>query len=133
MVTLRFPKKFGPVEVYKVRQLVKTECRTAGLSPEATYAFVSAVDELCCNVMEHSDAEWFEVGLGHDGGVVRAVLKDNGAEFDPTVQIDESDMSVFQNASDRSLGLSMVGFMVDDIAHSRDEKGVNEVILTKKI
>ena len=134
MVSLRFPGRFGPVEIYKVRQAVKSACEESGLTPEATYSFVSAVDELCCNVMEHSKAKWFGIELQMEKGSLEARLSDDGVEFDPTDIIDQQDSKeVFENATDRKLGLSMVGLMVDAINHSRDTDGINHVVLTKNL
>ena len=132
MISLKFPGKFGPIEVYKVRQAVKTQCQEAGLSADHTYGFVSAVDELCCNIMEHAKAEWFEIRIGKQDGMLEAILTDNGVAFDPTRFIKNQDnKQVFENATDRRLGLSMVGLLVDGISHSRDGEGVNRVVLTK--
>ena len=48
------------------------------------YAVAALTEELCTNLMEHSDAAWMEVGLEVAGGHTLLTVRDNGSPFDPT-------------------------------------------------
>ena len=58
MIDMNFPQGVGEPDVKKIRLAVQGEAASKGLGPQQGFMLLFVVDELCCNVMEHSRAAW---------------------------------------------------------------------------
>lgn len=127
----RFESAFGPEAVDQLRDWLAHELRVAGVSSDLAYSVLTLADEVCCNVLEHSDAHWLELGLeaGGANGAIGLQVRDDGSPFDPTRALPPAEGAVVQPGQDRKLGLYMMSRLGEHLKYRR-EGGVNELRLT---
>ena len=106
--TYRFDAGFGPAEVSKMREDVARQLHEAAVPGDASYALINVLDEFCCNMMEHAHANWVEIQVQPRAQALHAVLKDDGAEFDPVEAIRNVDPQQPAPVTERRLGLYMI-------------------------
>jgi anti-sigma regulatory factor (Ser/Thr protein kinase) len=124
--TYRFEAGFGREEVLQLREDVAKQMHQAGVSGERSYALINVLDEFCCNMMEHSAAHWVEIAVEASKDDIHARLRDDGVAFDPVSAIREVDPSSPAKATERRLGLYMIGMLAKDLSYKR-EAGVNHL------
>ena len=124
--TYRFEAGFGQDQVLQLREDVARQMHLAGVSGERSYALINVLDEFCCNMMEHSAAHWVEIEVDPDAPGGHAKLRDDGVAFDPVKAIREVDPDSPSKATDRRLGLYMIGMLTSDLRYRR-EGGVNHL------
>src|SRR5690348_16430559 len=108
-VFMRFGADFGEAHVERLREKVNSCLDLSGVNGTAAYVLVTVVDELVCNILEHSRASWVELELHPDDTHVRLVIRDDGQKFDSAAAIlSKGDDTAVENEGDRSLGLFMV-------------------------
>jgi anti-sigma regulatory factor (Ser/Thr protein kinase) len=128
---ISFSQGIGPVEVKQIRERVQSSCIELKIPPKNSFILLFVVDELSCNIMEHSHAKWMELKIEASPANFTATLRDDGVPFDMGSELaDAKGKAVSSEGGERRLGLSLVSRLVDSVKYSRD-KGVNQVILSK--
>ena len=88
------------------------------------------VEEICTNILEHSQASWMELGIRCDGSAVTLAFADDGCPFDPQPAIEASGTpAALERPAHRNLGLYMVRSLAENVRYFRDELGVNVIEL----
>jgi len=129
--TYRFQAGFGEAEVVRMREGVARQMHEAGVPGSSSYALINVLDEFCCNLMEHASANWVEIEVEPGAETIHAILKDDGKPFDPTEAIKNIDPELPSTATDRKLGLYMIGLMASKLEYRRDA-GINQLEFSMK-
>lgn len=130
--SLRFALSGGlePDKLADLREAVADLMRESEVPMEQRHALAVVFEELCTNVMEHSGAQWIELGVVTGGGVACLSLSDNGSPFDPSPILRTHDFSArLEEVQDRHLGLFMLQKLTEGFHYLREEDGVNRVTL----
>jgi anti-sigma regulatory factor (Ser/Thr protein kinase) len=128
-LTIKAPIKRGDID--SIRNWLAVEADKASLDKTACYQLFSVVDELSCNIMEHSNATWMEVDLLSSPDKATVVLKDDGKAFDPIEASALPHENYLASGPDRRLGLWMVFKMVDRAFYKRQDNKTNELTIQK--
>lgn len=131
MIAMNFPRGVGAQDVKQIRQAVQTEASAKGLGPQQGFMLLFVVDELCCNVMEHSRAAWADLKIEANPTGFRLVLTDDGVPFDLAGQVRSAAGGDLKGQDDRRLGLNLIGRLVDDLRYDRTPEGLNRVEMAK--
>jgi len=131
MLAMSFPRGLGAGDVQKIRSAVQGEASAKGLGPQHGFMLLFVVDELCCNVMEHSRAAWAELKIEANPAGFRLVLTDDGVPFDLAGQAKAASHTDIKGEDDRRLGLNLIGRLVDDLRYDRTPEGLNRVEMAK--
>lgn len=131
MLAMKFTHGLGAEDVQQIRQAVQGEASTKGLGPQQGFMLLFVVDELCCNVMEHSRAAWAELRIEANSSGFRLQLTDDGVPFDLGSQIRSAATHDMKGDDDRRLGLNLIGRLVDDLRYDRTPEGLNRVEMAK--
>ena len=105
----RFETGFDAANIDKVKAAVSASLAQAGIHDPLAYSVLTIVDEVCCNIFEHSQASWVEVELRSQPERLHLVVRDNGLAFDPTQQANLRRDAPPEEAAERKLGLYMMG------------------------
>ena len=126
-VFLRFSADFGEAEVNRMREKIG-DCLDLGeVSGPTAYVLVTVIDELICNILEHSKASWVELEMHPGQGQVELLLRDDGEKFDPMVAIQQKNPdSALENETERNLGLYMVSQLATSCQYSHLDGKVNQ-------
>jgi anti-sigma regulatory factor (Ser/Thr protein kinase) len=120
-------------EIKDVRDNVRKECENLQLDPKDSFVLFFIADELCCNVMEHSQAKKMELKVEARGNDFLMELKDDGVAFDTGFKLEMAKTGEVRTDGDRRLGLALVSRLVDQIEYERSTQGFNQLKLIKKI
>ena len=104
----------------------------AGISGSYTYDYLTVVDELCCNVLEHSQASYVEIDIQAMPEIVRIIVRDDGQAFDPTAREGILPDGLLKVPTLRRLGLYMVGQLSERCHYCRLDDGRNELTVEIK-
>ena len=124
----RFQAEFKAALVDRVREGVAKDLENVGTPESLRYSLVTAVDELCCNVLEHAGANWVELETALEADWLKIIMRDDGVAFDPTQAQDPA--FDLQKVSERHLGIYMVGRLTDRFHYQRLPQGINETTLS---
>src|SRR5579863_5867430 len=88
----RLLKPFDVKAVRQAREELVKSCLKQGVSNEQAWDLSAAADELICNVIEHSNAGWLDMGVCQNAadGMLRLRLLDNGERFDVAMAADKA-------------------------------------------
>jgi anti-sigma regulatory factor (Ser/Thr protein kinase) len=128
-----FPDGLGLREVKSVRESVRVECDRLGMEAKDSFVLFFIVDELCCNVMEHSKAAWMELKVDVHKDRFHVIIRDNGVPFDTGFKLEMAKGGEVRTDGDRRLGLALVSRLVDMITYERLQEGINQLDLEKKL
>lgn len=103
--------------------------RALGVDPDLLPIVATVVEEICTNIMEHSNASWLEVDLERNGGRIWVRVVDNGLPFNFGDRVHAQAKPTLQDRQERHLGLYMVKQLASAVHSSRDERGNNLVEL----
>ena len=131
MVRLKFTQGIKASDVQSIRQSVQAEATEVGLSAQQGFVIIFVVDELVCNVMEHSRATSMELAIEADAHGFQCRLVDDGIAFDTAESIEEATQVEIQGQGERRLGLNLIGRLVDKVHYVRAPDGTNQVDLSK--
>ena len=131
MVNLSFSQGLGANDIHSIRQSVQAEAAQMGLGAQQGFVMVFVVDELVCNVMEHSRAARMELTIEANPKGFRCQLKDDGMPFDTAGSVKTASHSDLKGEDDRRIGLNLIGRLVDDVRYTRTAEGLNQVELAK--
>jgi anti-sigma regulatory factor (Ser/Thr protein kinase) len=124
--TIRFDAPLTQRQVELLRQQLTAWLQGHAFPADTAYKVTTVVDELFCNTMEYSGADWCQVGAEIQGTDVAITLRDNGVAFDP-FEAGKKDYSLYlASDTDRRLGLYLVSRLARQVDYRRDD-GINEV------
>jgi anti-sigma regulatory factor (Ser/Thr protein kinase) len=111
-------------------ELVKS-CLRQGIAREQAWDLSAAADELLCNVLEHSDAEWLDLGVCQNAvdGMLRLRLLDNGQRFDVALASTRANEAA-GDGTNRHLGLLMIRGVSRELSYRQRPEGANELVLS---
>lgn len=122
-------------ELSRIREVLDKKAGRFGLTEDSIYLIVSAVDEVCANLIEHDPKKWqkgkIHLTLRLDVEKIEIEIRDRGGYFNPTRKnADRVDVDEVLSRR-RGLGLFMVKKMMDEFSYSRTPDGDNILILRK--
>lgn len=122
-------------QLAEIRRFVEDACRKAGADPAACSGLKLAVDEACTNIVEHGyrgAGGAIAVSFDSDGELVRVVICDRGAHFDPA-SVPAADLtSGLEERPIGGLGWHLIRESVDEIDYEREPSGGNRLTLVKR-
>lgn len=117
---------FSPATLDLIQSESAALMEASGLPIETRYAAAVIIEELSTNIMEHSGADWLELGIVATDASLEIGLRDNGRNFDPTQVLKdvnfEPDLKRF---TDRHLGIYMVRRLTQSLHYTREASGHN--------
>ena len=114
----------------KLRACLYGWFESGGMDSQLRGVLWAVVEELAGTIMEHSDADWMEIGVAWFDDGLMVSITDNGAEFDPTQKAREKDYEAYMGEDmNRSLGLFMARQLTKTFSYLRDEEGLNRVVM----
>lgn len=128
----RFRAPLKRRHIDQIRRQLSAECDAKNLPANCKTMLLSVADEICCNVMDHSGANWLEVGLQLQGQEAVFKASDDGVAFDPVEAAGYMDEPLIEEGVDRHLGLFMLSRMKESLSYRR-HAGVNEFTFTQSI
>lgn len=127
----RLKGPFSAPELRAAREALMDACLRHGLKEEQAWDLSAAADELMCNVLEHNQAGWMDLGICQEAntGMLRLRLLDDGERFDVAVAAERSEEAA-GDGNDRRLGLHLVKGVSKQLVYRRLEEGANELVLS---
>jgi len=127
---MRLEKPFDGEEIRQLRLEITETCEAQGLPDVLTWDLIATADEVICNVLEHSHADWleFEMALDFARSSAQLVMRDNGVHFDLNAAVIRAETAA-GNGTHRKMGLLLVKKAVDSMDITRRPDGVNELTL----
>lgn len=120
----------------EIRQFIAEAAQEAGLDPQGVYAMQLAVDEACCNIIDHAyggeDRGLIDcqVDVRSDGLMV--TLIDQGRSFDPAKIPPPAIGKPLKEVKPRGVGLFLIKKMVDKLEYHASTGQGNVMHLFKK-
>ena len=133
-VFMRFGTDFRPENVDRLREKVGECLDRGGIVGSTAFLLLNLMDELICNILEHSGATWVELELHPDADHVRLIFRDDGSQFDPGKGLgDPHFKEAVESEAGRSMGLYMVSQIAKSWDYHRVDGKVNELELTVEL
>jgi anti-sigma regulatory factor (Ser/Thr protein kinase) len=127
----RLLRPFDAKSFRLAREELLQACLRQGILKEQAWDLSAAADELLCNVLEHSDAQWLDLGVCQNAldGMLRLRLLDNGQRFDVALATNKAP-EVAGDGNNRHLGLLMIRGVSRELSYSQRPEGCNELVLS---
>ena len=110
--------------------------RQAGFSEHKTYQVDLAVDEACCNIIDHA---YGGEGLGEMTCSVEiypdkltVIIKDHGRPFDPSKVPEPKLDAPLKDVKRRGAGFYLMRKIMDELHYEHTSEGGNILVLVKK-
>jgi anti-sigma regulatory factor (Ser/Thr protein kinase) len=130
-VFMRFGTDFRPENVDRLREKVGECLKRGGIEGSTAFLLLNLMDELICNILEHSGASWIEMEMHPHPHDVNVILRDDGKKFDPAKGLQtESPAEAAESDEGRNLGLYMVSRITSSWTYRRVDERINELDLT---
>ena len=134
MRTATFPGEYKSLE--KISEFVVEAARQAGFNEHETYQVDLAVDEACCNIIDHA---YGGEGLGEmqisveiKPDKLTVILVDRGRPFDPS-KVPEPKLDVpLEQVKRRGAGFYLIRKIIDELHYERTPQGSNVMMLVKR-
>lgn len=133
MDTVTFPGRYDSLE--SISNFVEKAAKDAGLDQKATYAVQLAVDEACCNIIDHAyggegigDIQC-SVQAGKDGLTV--ILIDRGQPYSPEKVPDPQLNLPLEKVKPRGVGLYLIRKMMDKVSYATKPDSTNVLTMVK--
>jgi len=133
MDTVTFPGRYDSLE--SISNFVEKAAKDAGLDQKATYAVQLAVDEACCNIIDHAyggegigDIQC-SVQAGKDGLTV--ILVDRGQPYSPEKVPDPQLNLPLEKVKPRGVGLYLIRKMMDKVSYAAKPDSTNVLTMVK--
>jgi serine/threonine-protein kinase RsbW len=134
MRTATFPGEYKSLE--KISEFVVQAARQAGLNEHATYQVDLAVDEACCNIIDHA---YGGEGLGEMTCSVEihpdrltVIIKDRGQPFDPSKVPEPKLDAPLEEVRRRGAGFYLMRKIMDELHYEHIPEEGNVLVLVKK-
>ncbi len=134
MDTVTFPGRYDSLE--SISNFIEKAAKDAGLDQKATYAVQLAVDEACCNIIDHAyggegigDIQC-SVKTGKDGLTV--ILIDRGQPYSPENVPDPKLNLPLEKVKPRGVGLYLIRKMMDNVSYATRPDSTNVLTMVKR-
>jgi anti-sigma regulatory factor (Ser/Thr protein kinase) len=128
---MRFGTDFRPENVDRLRVKVGECLERGGIQGSTAFLLLNLMDELICNILEHSHATWVELELHPMPDMVHLIFRDDGTQFDPGKNMAEPHLDEAVESEDgRRMGLYMVSQIARTWNYKRVNGNVNELELS---
>ena len=127
---IRLHRPFEAEKFRDARDEVLASCLRQGIAREHAWDLSAAADELLCNVLEHSGAQWLDLGVCQHAvsGMLRLRLLDDGQRFDVALAAEKAP-ELAGDGNQRHLGLVAVKSVSRDLSYRQLPQGCNELVL----
>lgn len=127
----RLHRPFEASKFREAREELLKSCLKQGMPEESAWDLSAAADELLCNVLEHSDAQWLDLGVCQNAtdGMLRLRLLDNGQRFDVALASEKAP-ELAGDGNNRHLGLVMIKGVSRELSYRFTPEGGNELVLS---
>jgi phosphoserine phosphatase RsbU/P len=127
-----------PQSLGELREFVESAATHSGLSHEDVFAFKSAADEICTNIIQHGyvDCEPGFLSLALDvepGELARLVIIDDGKHFPPERAEPPDVAADWNDREPGGLGIHLVKEQMDTVSYTRTDDGANQLIIEKNL
>lgn len=128
---VRLNRPFDIEKFREAREALLESCLRQGVAEELGWDLSAAADELLCNVLEHSDAQWLDLGVCQNAvdGMLRLRILDNGQRFDVALAAEKSS-ELAGDGNNRHMGLVMIKGVSKDLSYRQLPEGGNELVLS---
>jgi anti-sigma regulatory factor (Ser/Thr protein kinase) len=134
MRTATFPGEYKSLK--KISEFVVQAARQAGLNEHATYQVDLAVDEACCNIIDHA---YGGEGLGEmtcsveiNSDRLTVIIKDHGRPFDPSKVPEPKLDAPLEQVKRRGAGFYLMRKIMDELHYEHIPEEGNVLVLVKK-
>jgi anti-sigma regulatory factor (Ser/Thr protein kinase) len=134
MRTATFPGEYKSLK--KISEFVVQAARQAGLNEHATYQVDLAVDEACCNIIDHA---YGGEGLGEmtcsveiNSDRLTVIIKDHGRPFDPSKVPEPKLDAPLEQVKRRGAGFYLMRKIMDELHYEHIPEEGNVLMLVKK-
>ena len=127
----RLHRPFEAVKFREAREELLASCMKQGMPEESAWDLSAAADELLCNVLEHSAAQWLDMGACQNAldGMLRLRVLDDGLRFDVALATEKAPEAA-GDGNNRHMGLVMIQNVSKDLNYRRLPEGGNELVLS---
>ena len=119
-----------------VRDFVRSTLSQKGISDQDSYMTVLAVDEICANLMIHSNscdkAMQINLDLTFRGDQLQITITDYGISFNFDNHVDPALENLVSDKRKGGLGLVLVKKIMDNVSYE-SYNGYNSWVLSKKV
>jgi serine/threonine-protein kinase RsbW len=134
METRTFPGNYKSLA--KIGEFVLRAAQKAGLDGNDSYAIELAVDEGCCNIIDHAyggeDRGEMECSIETVDGKITVTIRDHGRSFDPTlVPVPVLNVPI-QKVRKRGAGVFLMKKLVDELQYETSPETGNVLVLVKR-
>jgi anti-sigma regulatory factor (Ser/Thr protein kinase) len=123
---LTLPGGLSSVLVDRLHAGVLAMGREAAVDAELLPITALVVEEICTNIMEHSNATWLKVRVSRRGERIRVEVADDGKPFNPVDAIKAQADLDLREMKERRLGLYMVKHLSSSVGYTRSPEGQNQ-------
>ncbi len=120
-----------------IRDFVNRVAEQAGLEESNRSKIELAVDEACCNVIEHAYgndvSKEITVRATFDGDAVRISVIDSGAGFAPDEVPQEELRELIRQRRTGGLGMRLIKTLMDEVRYEIEPGRRNELHMVKKV
>jgi serine/threonine-protein kinase RsbW len=132
--TRKFPGNYKSLT--KISQFLEQAIKKVGLNAGDAYSVKLAVDEACCNIIDHAyggeDKGEIECSLRMDADCLQVELRDQGKPFDPDIipppQIDIP----LEDLKEHGAGFYLMKKLMDSVHYEYSPQTGNLMILEKR-
>jgi serine/threonine-protein kinase RsbW len=134
MITKTFPGNYQSLS--KISNFVVQAAREAGLNDQEVYEVELAVDEACCNIIDHAyggeDRGEMHCSVEVGDQVLTVILKDRGVPFDPA-NVPEPNYAVpLQKLKRRGAGFYLMHKLMDELHYKASPDNGNVLVMVKR-
>jgi serine/threonine-protein kinase RsbW len=134
METVTFPGRYESLE--SICDFVGKAAKEAGLDKKAVYAVQLAVDEACCNIIDHAyggeGIGEFDCSVDVNSGELTVILRDHGRSFNPEIIPNPNLNAPLEKIKPRGVGLYLIRRMVDKVHYESTPEAGNVLTLVKR-
>ncbi len=134
MDTAKFPGSYESLE--KISDFVGKAAQEAGLDQQDVYAVQLAVDEACCNIIEHA---YGGEGIGDlqctvrvGQGELTVILRDKGRPYRPKAIRSPRLNLPLARLKPRGVGLFLIQKMMDQVTYETSPESGNVLTMVKR-
>jgi serine/threonine-protein kinase RsbW len=134
METVIYPGRYENLE--SICDYVGKAAREAGLDNKAVYAVQLAVDEACCNIIDHAyggeGIGELECSVDVTNGELTVILRDHGRPFNPEIIPNPTLNMPLEKIKPRGVGLYLIRRMMDKVHYESSPDTGNVLTMVKR-
>ncbi len=122
-------------EIARARDFVTDIAHKIGLSEQAVYHCILAIDESCTNIIEHGyqlqgEDKVIEITCRVEGNKFIIIIRDEGPAFNPLSRNDPDPDATLDERNDGGWGVFFIKEVMDNVGYSRDGN-YNQLTMSK--